>query len=212
MFAFDSMADFLQIVLADIVLSGDNALIIGMAAASLSPQLRRRAILYGMIMAAVLRIIFAIFATYLLSVPGLLFVGGVLLVWVCWRLYQEIRAQITERAAQTQSAAEHGSGGEGAQKRSLGQALLSITVADLSMSIDNVLAVAAIARENTELLVFGLVLAIALMGFCASVIVRLLTRFPAISWVGLIVLIYVAAQMLWDGWPGLQTAISLIMS
>ena len=207
--SFSSVADFLQIVLADIVLSGDNALIIGMAAASLSPELRRRAIIFGMVMAAVLRIVFAVFATYLLGVPGLLFVGGLLLVWVCWRLYKEIRVQIAERAVQTQAAAEHG-GYEGPPRRSLFQALVSITIADVSMSIDNVLAVAAIARDNTSLLVFGLVLAIALMGFCASIIVKLLSRYPAISWLGLVVLVYVAAQMMWEGWadiPGLLGAI-----
>jgi YjbE family integral membrane protein len=209
MVLFDSMADFLQIVLADIVLSGDNALIIGLAAASLPAELRRKAIVFGMILAAVLRIIFAVFATYLLHVPGLLFAGGVLLVWVCWRLYQEIGTQLAERAAQTQSVADR-AGDDTAPNGSLVRALVSITIADLSMSIDNVLAVAAIARGNTELLIFGLILAIALMGFCAAIIVRLLTRFPAISWLGLFVLIYVAAQMLWDGWPGITSLVGLL--
>ena len=209
MVLFDSMTDFLQIVLADIVLSGDNALIIGLAAASLPPELRRKAIVFGMVLAAVLRIIFAVFATYLLHVPGLLFAGGVLLVWVCWRLYQEIGTQLAERAAQTQSVADH-AGDDTAPNGSLVRALVSITIADLSMSIDNVLAVAAIARGNTELLIFGLILAIALMGFCATIIVRLLTRFPAISWLGLFVLIYVAAQMLWDGWPGIASLVGLL--
>jgi len=209
MVLFDSMTDFLQIVLADIVLSGDNALIIGLAAASLPAELRRKAIVFGMILAAVLRIIFAVFATYLLHVPGLLFAGGVLLVWVCWRLYQEIGTQLAERAAQTQSVADR-AGDDTAPNGSLVRALVSITIADLSMSIDNVLAVAAIARGNTELLIFGLILAIALMGFCAAIIVRLLTRFPAISWLGLFVLIYVAAQMLWDGWPGITSLVGLL--
>lgn len=192
--------NFLQIVLADIVLSGDNALIIGMAAAGLAPELRKKAIIFGMAAAAILRIIFAIFATYLLEVQGLLFMGGLLLIWVCWRLLGEIREQIAARAAEAQEEAEEG-GYKGAPRRTLGQALLSITVADVSMSIDNVLAVAAIARENTTLLVFGLVLAIALMGFAASIIVKLLTRFPLISWAGLAVLCYVAARMLSEGWP-----------
>ena len=196
---FSAIADFMQIVLADIVLSGDNALIIGMAAASLAPELRRKAILFGMIAAAVLRIVFAVFATHLLNVPGLLFAGGLLLLWVCWRLYCEIRAQMAERAARAQPVAETG-GYEGPPRRTLTQALISITIADLSMSIDNVLAVAAIARGNTELLVFGLVLAIALMGFCAGIVVRVLARFPAVSWLGLVVLIYVAGRMLSDGW------------
>jgi YjbE family integral membrane protein len=196
-----SLADFAQIIIADIVLSGDNALIIGLAASSLAPDLRKKAIIFGMVMAAGLRILFAIFATYLLDVPGLLFMGGLLLLWVCWRLYGEIRANVSQAAARAQHEAEEG-GYQGAPRRTLWQALFSITLADLSMSIDNVLAVAAIARDNTTMLVFGLVLAIALMGFCASIIVRLLTRYPAISWLGLVVLIIVSGRMLSDGWPG----------
>lgn len=196
---FVTISNFLQIVLADIVLSADNALIIGMAASSLSPELRRKAILFGMAAAAGLRIIFAIFATYLLGVPGLLFAGGLLLLWVCWRLFVEIREQIPGRATTAQARVEEG-GYQGPPRRTLRQALTSIMIADVSMSIDNVLAVAAIARENTALLVFGLALAIALMGFCASIVVRLLTRFPLISWLGLLVLIYVAGRMLFEGW------------
>jgi YjbE family integral membrane protein len=200
--------NFLQIVLADIVLSGDNALIIGMAAAGLAPELRKRAIIFGMAAAAVLRIIFAVFATYLLEIQGLLFLGGLLLVWVCWRLFGEIRDQIAERAAEAQEEAEEG-GYKGAPRRTIGQALLSITVADVSMSIDNVLAVAAIARENTVLLVFGLALAIALMGFAASIIVKVLTRYPLISWAGLAVLCYVAGRMLFEGWPDVASMVGL---
>lgn len=197
----ESISGFLQIIIADIVLSGDNALIIGMAASSLSPELRARAILFGMIMAAVLRIVFAIFATYLLNVPGLLFLGGLLLLWVCWRLYKDIRAHVADQAEVAQIEAHEG-GYEGPPRRTLFQALVSITIADVSMSIDNVLAVAAIARDDTTMLVFGLALAIALMGFCATIIMKILTRYPAISWIGLFVLIYVSGRMLWDGWPG----------
>ncbi len=192
--------DFASIVLADIVLSGDNALIIGMAASSLSPELRKKAIMYGMVVAAVLRIIFAVFATYLLDVPGLLFLGGLLLCWVCWRLYCEIRAGAAEHAAEAQDEAEEG-GYTGPPRRTLTQALISITIADVSMSIDNVLAVAAIARDDTLLLVFGLGLAILLMAFCAAIIVKVLTKYPWISWLGLIVLIYVSGRMLYEGWP-----------
>ncbi len=197
--------DFLQIVLADIVLSGDNALIIGMAAASLSPELRKRAIVFGMVVAAGLRIIFAVFATYLLAIKGLLFLGGLLLLWVSWRLWDEIRRQVAERAAKTENVV----GYQGPPKRTMTQALISITIADLSMSIDNVLAVAAIARENTGLLIFGLLLAIALMGFGASIIVKLLTRYHWISYLGLIVLIITSLRMLWDGWPEMATIIGL---
>ncbi len=197
--------DFFQIVLADIVLSGDNALIIGMAAASLSPELRKKAIVYGMVVAAVLRIIFAIFATYLLAIKGLLFLGGVLLLWVSWRLWEEIKMQIAERAAETTEEEGYG----GAPRRTMVSALISITVADLSMSIDNVLAVAAIARDNTGLLIFGLLLAIGLMGFGASMIVKLLTRYHWISYLGLVVLVITALRMLWDGWPEMAVIVGL---
>lgn len=192
--------DFGAIVLADLVLSGDNALIIGMAAASLSPELRKRAILFGIIVAATLRIIFALVATKLLGVPGLLFLGALLLFWVCWRLYGEIRDNIDREAASALESAEHGDEGyTGPARKTLFQALVSITVADLSMSIDNVLAVAAIADGNTEMLVFGLGLAILLMAFAATLIMKILTRFPAISWLGLAVLIYVAGDMFYRG-------------
>jgi YjbE family integral membrane protein len=192
--------DFGAIVLADLVLSGDNALIIGMAAASLSPELRKRAILFGIIVAAALRIIFALVATKLLGVPGLLFLGSLLLFWVCWRLYGEIRENIDREAARLLETAEHlDEGYTGPARKSLGQALLSITVADLSMSIDNVLAVAAIADGNSEMLIFGLGLAILLMAFAATLIMKILTRFPAISWLGLAVLLYVASDMFYRG-------------
>ncbi len=200
--------DFASIILADIVLSGDNALIIGMAAASLSPELRRPAIIYGMAVAAILRIIFAVFATYLLAIKGLLFLGGLLLLWVSWRLYGEIRENQARQAAAAQEEMEEG-GYQGPPRRTMASALLSITIADVSMSIDNVLAVAAIARDNTAMLVFGLVLAIALMGFCATIIVKLLSRFPWISWAGLVILIYVSLRMLWEGWPEVATLLGL---
>ena len=165
------------IIMADLILSGDNALIIGMAAAGLSPQLRPRAILYGMAIAAILRIVFAIIATELLAVPGLLFVGGLLLVWVCLRLYRDILAGIDERAEVALQAVENPSVGyTGAPRRSLTSALISITIADVSMSLDNVLAVAAIAAGNKGLLIFGLVLAIILMACAATLIMKLLTR------------------------------------
>lgn len=196
----ETFLNFSSIILADIVLSGDNALIIGMAASSLSPELRKKAIMYGMIMAAVLRIIFAIFATYLLAVKGLLFVGGLLLLWVSWRLYNDIREDMAKKAKEAQDDAEEG-GYQGPPRRTLTSALISITVADVSMSIDNVLAVAAIARDDIKLLVFGLALAILLMAFAATMIVKLMTKFPWISWLGLVVLLYVSGRMLWEGWP-----------
>lgn len=197
---WETVFDFGAIVIADIVLSGDNALVIGMAAAGLAPELRRRAILFGMIVAAVLRIVFAVVATKLLGIPGLLLVGALLLFWVCWNLYSEIRESIDRRAAEAMETAEDPEAGyTGAPRRTLGQALWTITLADVSMSIDNVLAVAAIADGNETMLVFGLGLAIVLMAFAATLIMKLLTRYVWISWVGLFVLIYVAIEMFYRG-------------
>ena len=196
----ETAVDFTQIIIADLILSGDNALIIGMAAAGLTPELRQKAIIYGMAIAALLRIVFAIVATKLLGVPGLLFCGSLLLFWVCWRLFQEIR-----EGPQVQNQQLVGSGvrlenePEKKSKRTLGAALISITIADVSMSLDNVLAVAAIADGDTKMLVFGLALAILLMAFAATFIMKLLTSYPWISWLGLVVLIYVASEMLLRG-------------
>ena len=189
----ETVLDFGQIIIADLILSGDNALIIGMAAAGLSPELRRKAIFYGMVIAALLRILFAIVATKLLAVPGLLFVGSLLLFWVCWRLFVEIRQGQDERAEHALEKAEDPAAGyTGPPRRTMRQALWTIAVADVSMSLDNVLAVAAIADGDTVMLVFGLGLAILLMAFAATAIMHILARYPWISWLGLIVLIYVA--------------------
>jgi len=190
-------ADVAQIIFADIILSGDNALVIGMAAASLSPELRRKAIFWGMFMAALLRIIFASVATVLIDVPGILFIGGVLLGWVCWRFFNEIRAhnpQVGEVVAEKDAPTD-------SSRRDLWRALVTITIADVSMSIDNVFAVVAIARDDTALLVFGLVLAIMFMAFFATIIMRVMARLPWLAWAGLVFLIYLTIQLLLEGWP-----------
>jgi len=197
---WENILDFGQIVIADIILSGDNALIIGMAAAGLAPELRKKAILFGMIIAAVLRIVFAIIATKLLGIPGILFVGACLLFWVCWRLYQDLRESTEERAVDAMEIAEDETQGyTGPPRRTMLSALISITIADVSMSLDNVLAVAAIADGDTQKLVFGLGLAILLMAFAATMIMKLLTKYPWISWLGLVVLLYVASEMMYRG-------------
>lgn len=196
----DMVADFGKIIIADLILSGDNALVIGMAAAGLSPELRKKAILYGMVIAAVLRIVFAVIATTLLGIPGILFVGALLLFWVCWRLFQEIREEVDEEALHAMEDAENlEEGYTGPPRRTMLSALISITIADVSMSLDNVLAVAAIADGDRNMLVFGLGLAILLMAFAATLIMKLLAKYPWISWLGLIVLIYVAGEMLFRG-------------
>ncbi len=196
----DQALDFTQIIIADLILSGDNALIIGMAAAGLPPKLRKTAIFYGMVIAAVLRIIFAVIATKLLAIPGILFFGSVLLFWVCWRLFVEIRISSEEQSEAMQvSDGTAVEASDKINKKTLFSALVSITIADVSMSLDNVLAVAAIADGDTKMLVFGLGLAIILMAFAATLIMRLLTSYPWISWLGLAVLIYVASEMLFRG-------------
>ncbi|MGR3503192.1 TerC family protein [Pseudaestuariivita sp.] len=196
----DTALDFGKIIIADLILSGDNALIIGMAAAGLAPELRAKAILYGMVIAAVLRIVFAVVATKLLGIPGLLFVGSLLLFWVCWRLYREIREGQPEEAEEAMETAEDPEAGyTGPPRRTMASALWSITLADVSMSLDNVLAVAAIADGDTVMLVFGLGLAIVLMAFAATIIMKVLAKYPWISWLGLFVLVYVAGEMFYRG-------------
>ena len=189
------IADILQIIFADIILSGDNALVIGMAAAGLAPELRRRAIFIGMMMAAGMRIIFAVLASYLLAFEGILLIGGLLLAWVCWRFYNDLRE--FNEAPEAVDGETESTGDK--QNASFGRALFTILVADVSMSIDNVIAVAAIARDNTMLLVFGLALAIAFMALFASMIMRVMLRFRWLSYLGLFFLIYLTAMMLYDG-------------
>lgn len=196
----DAIADYGKIIIADLILSGDNALIIGMAAAGLAPELRKKAILYGMVIAALLRIVFAVIATKLLGIPGILFVGSLLLFWVCWRLFVEIRENVDAQAEHALEDAEDPEKGyTGPPRRTLYSALISITIADVSMSLDNVLAVAAIADGDTTKLVFGLGLAILLMAFAATLIMKVLTLYPWISWLGLVVLLYVACEMFYRG-------------
>lgn len=192
--------DIGSIIIADIVLSGDNALIIGMVAASLAPELRKKAIVFGMVIAALMRIVFAVIATKLLGIPGLLLFGALLLFWVCWRLFCEIRESVDDKATVAlETAGDAEQGYTGKPRLTMSQALVSITIADVSMSLDNVLAVAAIADGNEQLLVFGLGLAILLMAFAATLIMKLLARYPWISWLGLIVLVYVASEMFYRG-------------
>ena len=209
---FETVMAYGQIVIADLILSGDNALIIGMAAAGLAPELRKKAILYGMVIAAILRIIFAVVATTLLDIPGILFIGSLLLFWVCWRLFQEIREGMGyEGQATLETAGDSSQGHKGPPRKTMAAALISITIADVSMSLDNVLAVAAIADGDKQILIFGLGLAILLMAFAATVIMKLLTNYPWISWLGLIVLLYVAAEMMYRGFFDISSGVGPLL-
>ena len=187
---FETIADILQIIFADIILSGDNALVIGMAAAGLAPEYRRRAIMIGMMMAAGMRIVFAVIASFLISIKGILLLGGVLLTWVCWRFYKDLKAF---------NAAELEGPKEGEAPKKFGAALVTIMLADVSMSLDNVVAVAAIAREDTRLLIFGLALAIFIMAVFASMIMKVMVTYRWLSWAGLVFLVYLTGMMLYDG-------------
>ena len=193
---FDTISNIAQIIFADIILSGDNALVIGMAAAGLAPELRKRAIMLGMALAAGLRILFAVIATYLLSIKGVLLIGGLLLSWVCWRFFTDLREFNSVEDLEQASASEVDDGGD---NKLFGRALFTILLADVSMSIDNIVAVAAIARDNTQLLIFGLGLAIAMMALFASVIMKIMLRFRWLSYAGLAFLVYLAAVMTYDG-------------
>ncbi|MCX5572213.1 MULTISPECIES: YjbE family putative metal transport protein [Kaistia] len=186
-----------MVVLSDLVLAGDNAIVVGMAAAGLPKEVRNKAIIVGIAAAAVLRIIFAVFATKLLAIIGLTLAGGILLLWVCWKLWREIRSgnhEVDVEAELAEASAEGAAGG-----KTFRQAITQIVVADVSMSLDNVLAVAGIARHHTWVMIIGLVLSVALMGVAANFVARLLKRMPWIAYVGLVVIAGIAFKMIWDG-------------
>jgi YjbE family integral membrane protein len=187
-----AVAALLQVIMIDLVLAGDNAVVIGLATASLPPEQRRRAIIIGILAATVLRIAFASVATQLLQIIGLLLAGGILLLWVCWKMWRELRA--TSHGHQAGDATP-GAG----HRKTFAQATLQIIVADVSMSLDNVLAVAGAAREHPYVLAFGLVLSVALMGIAATLIGRLIQTHRWIAYLGLAVILYVACDMIYRG-------------
>lgn len=186
----------------DLVLAGDNAIVIGMAAAGLPRDQRTKAIVIGVMAATVLRIVFAVAATQLLAITGLLLAGGILLLWVCWKMWRELKdghaAEEGEEALEDRDLNRDGTIGS-PQRKSFAQAAWQIVVADVSMSLDNVLAVAGAAREHPGVLIFGLALSVALMGLAASFIAKLLNRHRWIAYVGLIIILYVALHMIWEG-------------
>lgn len=199
--AADALAAFFQVVVIDLVLAGDNAIVIGLAAAGLPKPQRVKAILVGAIAATLLRIAFAGVATQLLQIIGLLLAGGILLLWVCWKMWRELRAAHPTYVGN--DGLEHA--GVVTSQKTFGQAAWQIVVADVSMSLDNVLAVAGAAREHPYVLIFGLTLSVALMGVAANFIARLLQRYRWIGFVGLAIILYVAIDMIWRGalevWP-----------
>ncbi len=205
---------FLMVIGIDLALAGDNAIVIGLAAAGLPKEQRNKAILLGVLAATVLRIIFALLTTQLLQIVGLLLAGGVLLLWVCWKMWRELRTgheveqHAAEEALEGRDLNQDGSVAGGVPRKTFSQAAWQIVIADVSMSLDNVLAVAGAAREHPYILAFGLLLSIALMGLAASYIARLLQRYRWIAYVGLAIILYVALKMIYEGYVELSPYIN----
>ena len=204
LFTAEALSALLQVIMIDLVLAGDNAIVIGLAAAGLPKDQRAKAILVGILAATVLRIGFALATTQLLQIVGLLLAGGVLLLWVCWKMWRELRSS-HQHDADGEAALEgglnaDGSFASGAPRKTFAQAAWQIVIADVSMSLDNVLAVAGAAREHPNVLIFGLILSVALMGIAASFIANLLQKFRWIAYVGLAVILYVSLEMIWRGY------------
>jgi YjbE family integral membrane protein len=190
----DVLTALLQVVLIDLALAGDNAIVIGLAAAGLPEAQRGKAVLIGIVAATMLRILFAGLATQILQIVGLLLAGGILLLWVCWKMWRELHGSSAGKVKEAARAAAE-TNPDGRPRKTLRQATSQIIVADVSMSLDNVLAVAGAAREHPVVLIFGLVLSIAMMGAAASFIARLLQNHRWIAYAGLVVIIYVAVEM-----------------
>jgi YjbE family integral membrane protein len=193
-----AMAAFVQVLMIDVVLAGDNAIVVGALAAGLPAAERRRVIAIGVIAALVLRIAFALVVSWLMGVVGLILAGGLLLLWVAWRMYRELHpAGAAESPGSPEVTGDEHSGLKPA--RSFAAAAWAVALADVSMSLDNVLAVAGAARDHPGILIVGLILSVALMGIAANIIARYIERYRWIAYVGLAVILYVAVRMIYDG-------------
>jgi len=196
-FGAGALAAFVQVLMIDLVLAGDNAIVVGALAAGLPPDQRRKVILLGVVAALVLRIAFALVVSQLLQVVGLVLAGGLLLLWVAWRMYREIRDE-GESEGSPEIVGDEDSGV--AARRTFASAAWAVAIADVSMSLDNVLAVAGAAREHPGILIVGLVLSVAVMGVAANLIARYIERYRWIAYLGLVVILWVACKMIWDGY------------
>jgi len=200
--SFAEFSAFLQVVFVDLILAGDNAIVVAMAVVGLPAEQRARVLIIGIVAATLMRVLFALVTIQLLNVLGLGLAGGVLLLWVSWKLWRELKAQREEdQAAEDIDDIVHGTPlrHPDAPRKTMRQAVTQVIIADVSMSLDNVLAVAGIAREHQWVLVSGLVLSVAFMGLAAAYIARLLARHHWIGFLGLAVIFYVALMMIWDG-------------
>jgi YjbE family integral membrane protein len=184
----------LNVIMIDVVLAGDNAIIVGMAASRVAPEMRSKVIFWGIAGAVALRILFAGITAQLLTIVGLTLAGGILLLWVCWKMYRQLMSDA--HANDAASAAALAAAGT----MTFGQAVLQVIVADVTMSLDNVLAVAGAAKGSFAVLAIGLLIAIVLMAVASHYIARLLGQYPWITWIGLFIIVYVALSMIWDGW------------
>lgn len=201
---YAAVVALMQVIMIDLVLAGDNAIVIGMAAAGLPSSMRRQAILIGILAATVLRIVFALAATWMMQLVGLILLGGILLLWVCWKMYRELTTpehKVHEAQEALAGRDDNHDGVVGARPgtKTLRQAVTQIIIADVSMSLDNVLAVAGAAREHVWALIFGLGLSVVLMGAASAVIAKLLGRYKWIAWIGFLIIVFVAIRMIYDG-------------
>jgi YjbE family integral membrane protein len=194
----EALAAFGQVVLIDLVLAGDNAIVVGALAAGLPAAQRKKVILIGIIAALVLRIVFALLVTQLLQIVGLILAGGLLLLWVAWRMWRELHPR-TAMIDAPGSNEDYAASNAPAPAKSFAAAAWSVAIADVSMSLDNVLAVAGAAREHPDILIAGLILSVALMGVAANFIAQYIERYRWIAYVGLAVIVYVAGKMIWEG-------------
>lgn len=194
---------FIQVLLIDLVLAGDNAIVVGALAAGLPADQRKKVIVIGVVAALVLRIFFALTVSWLLGIVGLVLAGGLLLLWVAWRMYRDLHhGEAGTSPGSPEIAGDEGSGIPAA--KSFAAAAWSVAIADVSMSLDNVLAVAGAAREHPGILIVGLIFAVALMGIAANVIAQYIERYRWIAWFGLAVIVYVAGKMIWEGFNEVQ--------
>ncbi len=193
----ENYAALLQIIMIDVVLAGDNAIVVGLAASRVAPEMRSKVIFWGIAGAVILRILFASVTTQLLQIVGLLVAGGLLLLWVCWKMYRDLSSDTTAQLNEAEKGLT--STAKVAAPVSFGAAVMQIIIADVSMSLDNILAVAGAAKGEPLVLVVGLAIAIILMAIAAHAIARLLVRFPWIAWIGLLIILYVALDMIVRG-------------
>ena len=193
-----AFATFLQVLMIDIVLAGDNAIVVGALAAGLPADQRKKVIFLGVVAALVLRIAFALVVTQLMAIVGLIFIGGLLLVWVAWRMWRDLRDHGGQSPGSDEIEGDEHSGLRPA--KSFANAAWAVAIADVSMSLDNVLAVAGAARDHPGILIVGLIFAVALMGLAANLIAKYIERYRWIAYVGLAVIVYVAGKMIYDGW------------